>query len=54
MQAGAVELGEGRHAEQAEAALHLVLQELEHAHDAGLAAGGQRVALQASEPDQVG
>src|SRR6266516_3587745 len=35
-QVGTIELGETRHAEQAERALHLVLDELEHAHDAGL------------------
>src|ERR1051325_7606204 len=54
VQALAVEVGELRHAEQAEAALYLVLQQLEQAHDRALAAGGERIALQAAEPDQTG
>ncbi len=54
MQVLAVEIGEPCHPEQAEAALHLVLQKLEHAHERGLAAGGERVALHPAEPDEVG
>src|SRR5205085_2841968 len=49
-----VQLGKAVGAEQAEAALHLVLQKLQHAYDAGLAAGGERPALQAAEADQIG
>src|SRR5207253_1862453 len=47
-------LGEARHPEQAEAALHLVLEQLEQAGDAGLPAGGERVALHAAHADEVG
>src|SRR5262245_45758396 len=54
MQVGTVEIGEARDAEQAETALHFVLEQLEHAHDAGLAGGRERIALHAAEPDQVG
>src|SRR5262249_47251747 len=33
---------------------HLVFHDLEHAHDASLASGGQAVALHAAKPDQIG
>src|ERR1700727_3950361 len=54
MQVLAVEMGKACHPEQAEAALHLVLQEFEHAHERALAAGGERVALHPAEPDEIG
>ena len=44
MEVLAVEIGKARHAEQAEAALHLVLQKLEHAHQRALAAARAVVA----------
>src|SRR6266516_1282573 len=52
-QVGTIELGETRHAEQAERALHLVLDELEHAHDAGLPGRSETVTLHAAEPDEI-
>src|SRR5262249_21182842 len=53
MQVGTVEFAETGYAEQAEAALHLVLHQLEQADDASLAGRGQRIALHAAEPDQM-
>src|SRR5205085_386651 len=38
---------------QAKRADHLILQELQHAHNAVLAGGSQRPALQPPDPDQV-
>src|SRR5215471_4236725 len=50
----AVEFGESIDAEQAEAALHLVFQQLEKPYHPGLAAGSEREALHPSHADQVG
>jgi hypothetical protein len=54
MQIGLIELAEAGHAEQAQRARDLVLHEFEHAHDAGLPRRGERIALHAAEPDEMG
>src|ERR1700719_1329159 len=54
MQHRRIELGVARGTKQAHRADDLVLEQLEHPHDAGLAAGGEPVALHAAEPDEVG
>src|SRR4029077_13289835 len=54
VQIGAIEFSERVDAEQAETALHLVFQELQQPHHAGLAAGGECKALHAAHADQVG
>src|SRR6202166_2623999 len=54
MQHRRIELGIARGPKQAHRAHDLILEELEHAHDTGLAAGGEPVALHATEPDEVG
>src|SRR2546423_4471978 len=53
MYVGSVKLGKSVGPKQAKAALDLVFQEFEQSHDAGLAGGGERVALHAANPDQV-
>src|SRR5580700_9399844 len=54
MQHRRIELGIARGTQQAHRADDLILEKLEHAHDAGLAAGGEPVALHAAEPDEIG
>src|ERR1700720_1239070 len=54
MQHRRIELGVARGTKQAHRADDLILEKLEHAHDAGLAAGGEPIALHAAEPDEVG
>ena len=54
MQIGLVEFGKFVDAEETEAALHLVLQQFQHPHHAGLAGGGERPALHAAEADEIG
>src|SRR5947207_39101 len=54
MQVGAIELGESDHAEQAEAPLHLILQQFEQAQHARRPASRERKALHAADADQIG
>ena len=54
MQIGPVELGKCANPDKAEAASDLVRQQFEHAHNAVLARRGERVALHAAEPNEIG
>src|SRR4029077_14017285 len=54
MQIRRIELAVAGHAQKPHRAYHLVLEQFEHAHDAGLAARGQPVALHAAETDEIG
>src|SRR5476649_1636031 len=54
VQVGAIELIPARDAELAEAALDLVLEQLEDADDAALPGGGGPETLHAADPDRVG
>src|SRR3954467_2800440 len=53
VQIRAVEIGEGRGAQQAETTLHLVLEQLEQAHDPALPAARECKALHAADADQI-
>src|SRR3954453_16453211 len=54
VQIRAVEIDEGRGAQQAETALHLVLEQLEQTHDPALSAACERKALHAADANQIG
>ena len=54
MQIGFVQFAEAGDAEESETTDHFIFQQFQHPHDAGLARGGERPALQAADPDQIG
>ena len=54
MQVRLVEFGKAGDAEQPETADNLIFQQFQHPHDAGLARGSERPALQATDTDQIG
>src|SRR3954462_254139 len=54
VQAGFVEAGERRGAEQAPWSDHFVFEQLKHPYDAGFTGGRERPALQATYADDIG
>src|SRR3954452_21654343 len=50
----AVQLPEARHAEQPQHLMHLRLEQFEHPRDTRLPGRGERVAIEAPQPDQLG